>query len=77
MYPVMLWMLSVHKGRNVRNRLVPRSELSARALKYWFIPGMLVCVLVLSGLCLFFIRRQMNSEEERLRDLERLGLDQT
>ena len=80
MYPVMLFMLqrlSLHKVRNVRNRLVSRSELSARALKYWFIPGMLVCVFVLSGLCLFFIRRQMNSEEERLRDLERLGLDQT
>jgi signal transduction histidine kinase len=52
-------------------------ELSTRTLNFWFIPGMLVCVFVLSGLCLFFIRRQMNSEEERLRDLERFSLDQT
>ena len=63
--------------QDVRNYLASKSELSTRALKFWFIPGMLVCVFVLSGLCIFFIRRQMNSEEERLRDLERLSLDQT
>jgi len=61
----------------VRNRPGLNSELSKRTLNFWFIPGMLVCVFVLSGLCLFFIRRQMNSEEERLRELERLSLDQT
>jgi signal transduction histidine kinase len=61
----------------VRTHLSSKSELSTRTLNFWFIPGMLVCVFVLSGLCLFFIRRQMNSEEERLRDLERFSLDQT
>jgi signal transduction histidine kinase len=38
---------------------------------------MLVCVSVLSGLCLFFIHRQVNSEQERLRELERFSLEQT
>ncbi len=49
---------------------------SHRNPTFWFIPGMLVCVLVLSGLCLFFIHRQINSEEQRLHELERLSLEQ-
>jgi signal transduction histidine kinase len=44
---------------------------------FWFIPGMLVCVLFLTALCLFFIHRQMNSEEERLHQIERFSLEQT
>src|SRR2546421_545957 len=43
---------------------------------FWFIPGMLVCVLFLSALCLFFIHRQMNTEEERLHQIERFSLEQ-
>jgi signal transduction histidine kinase len=44
---------------------------------FWFIPGMLVCVAFITGLCLFFIRRQLNSEEDRLHQMERITLEQT
>jgi len=44
---------------------------------FWFIPGMLVCVVFITGLCLFFIRRQLNSEEDRLHQMERFSLEQT
>ena len=50
----------------------PRSE---QTLAFWFIPALLVCVLVLSGLCLFLIRRQAGSEQNLLREQERLSLD--
>jgi signal transduction histidine kinase len=53
------------------------SQYPPRNPTFWFIPGMLVCVSVLSGLCLFFIHRQVNSEQERLRELERFSLEQT
>lgn len=43
---------------------------------FWFIPALLACVLVLSGLCLFLIRGQARSEESLLRERERLSLDQ-
>ena len=48
---------------------------SEKTLAFWFIPALLVCVLVLSGLCLFLIRRQAGSEQSRLREQERLSLD--
>ncbi len=48
---------------------------SEKTLAFWFIPALLVCVLVLSGLCLFLIRRQAGSEQNRLREQERLSLD--
>ncbi|HET6961414.1 MAG TPA: histidine kinase dimerization/phospho-acceptor domain-containing protein, partial [Terriglobia bacterium] len=50
----------------------PRSE---QTFAFWFIPALLVCVLVLSGLCLFLIRRQAGSEQNRLREQGRLSLD--
>jgi signal transduction histidine kinase len=50
----------------------PRSE---QTFAFWFIPALLVCVLVLSGLCLFLIRRQAGSEQNLLREQERLSLD--
>ena len=50
----------------------PRSE---QTLAFWFIPALLVCVLVLSGLCLFLIRRQTGSEHNQLREQERFSLD--
>ncbi|HEU0007300.1 MAG TPA: HAMP domain-containing sensor histidine kinase [Terriglobia bacterium] len=50
----------------------PRSE---QTFAFWFIPALLVCVLVLSGLCLFLIRRQAGSEQNQLREQERLSLD--
>jgi signal transduction histidine kinase len=50
----------------------PRSE---QTFAFWFIPALLVCVLVLSGLCLFLIRRQAGSEQNRLREQERISLD--
>ncbi len=50
----------------------PRSE---QTLAFWFIPALLVCVLVLSGLCLFLIQRQTGSERDQLREQERLSLD--
>lgn len=50
----------------------PRSD---QTFAFWFIPALLVCVLVLSGLCLFLIRRQAGSEQNRLREQERLSLD--
>jgi signal transduction histidine kinase len=48
---------------------------SDQALAFWFIPALLVCVLVLSGLCLFLIRRQSGSEQNQLREQERTSLD--
>ena len=48
---------------------------SEKTLAFWFIPALLVCVLVLSGLCLFLIQRQAGSEQNRLREQERLSLD--
>jgi len=48
---------------------------SEQTLAFWFIPALLVCVLVLSGLCLFLIRRQTGSEQNQLREQERLSLD--
>jgi signal transduction histidine kinase len=48
---------------------------SERTFALWFIPALLVCVLVLSGLCLFLIQRQTGSEENQLREQERLSLD--
>lgn len=50
----------------------PRSE---QTLALWFIPTLLACVLVLSGLCVFLIQRQAGSEQSRLRELERVSLD--
>ena len=50
----------------------PRSE---QTFAFWFIPALLVCVLVLSGLCVFLIRRQAGSEQNLLREQERLSLD--
>ena len=50
----------------------PRSE---QLFAFWFIPALLVCVLVLSGLCLFLIRRQTGNERNQLREQERLNLD--
>ena len=50
----------------------PRAE---QTFAFWFIPALLVCVLVLSGLCLFLIRRQAGSEQNLLREQERLSLD--
>ena len=44
---------------------------------FWFVPGMLVCVVFITGLCLFFIRRQLHSEEDRLHQMERFSLEQT
>ena len=44
---------------------------------FWFVPALLACVLVLSGLCLFLIRRQTRTDEGLLREQERLSLDQT
>jgi signal transduction histidine kinase len=38
---------------------------------------MLVCVIFITSLSLFFIRRQLNSEEDRLHQMERLTLEQT
>jgi len=38
---------------------------------------MLVCVVFITGLCLFFIRRQLTSEEDRLHQMERFSLEQT
>src|SRR5437667_11602865 len=46
-------------------------------LTFWFIPGMLACVLFLTALCLFLIHRQMNTEEESLHEMERFSLEQT
>src|SRR5438093_9815217 len=46
-------------------------------LNFWFIPGMLACVLLLTALCLFLIHRQMNTEEESLHEMERFSLEQT
>src|SRR5262245_37505847 len=51
------------------------TQRSEQALTFWFIPALLVCVLVLSGLCLFLIQRQAGSERNQLRDQERLSLD--
>ncbi|MCI0622209.1 MAG: HAMP domain-containing histidine kinase [Acidobacteria bacterium] len=48
---------------------------SEQTLAFWFIPALLACVLVLSGLCLFLIRRQTGSEQNQLREQERLSLD--
>jgi len=48
---------------------------SEKTLAFWFIPALLVCVLVLSGLCLLLIQRQAGSEQNRLREQERLSLD--
>lgn len=50
----------------------PRAE---QTFAFWFIPALLVCVLVLSGLCVFLIRRQAGSEQNLLREQERLSLD--
>lgn len=41
---------------------------------FWFVPALLACVLVLSGLCLFLIQRQSGTEQNLLREQERLGL---
>jgi signal transduction histidine kinase len=38
---------------------------------------MLVCVVFITGLCLFFIRRQLNSDDERLHQMERFSLEET
>ena len=38
---------------------------------------MLVCVVFITGLSLFLIHRQLNSEEERLHQMERFSLEQT
>jgi signal transduction histidine kinase len=50
----------------------PRSD---QTLDLWFIPALLVCVLVLSGLCVLLVRRQAGSEQNRLREQERVNLD--
>jgi signal transduction histidine kinase len=50
---------------------------SPRSPLFWFIPALLSCVLVLSGLCLFLIRGQARTQESFLREQERLSLDQT
>jgi signal transduction histidine kinase len=44
---------------------------------FWFVPALLACVLVLSGLCLFLIRGQTRTAQSLLREQERLSLDQT
>jgi signal transduction histidine kinase len=53
------------------------SRQAPRNPTFWFIPGMLVCVVFITGLCLFFIRRQLTSEEDRLHQMERFSLEQT
>ncbi len=53
------------------------SKRLSRNPTFWFIPGMLVCVVFISSLCLFLIRRQLNSEEERLHQMERFSVEQT
>jgi signal transduction histidine kinase len=50
---------------------------TSRNPTFWFVPGMLVCVAFITGLCLFFIRRQLNSEEDRLHQMERFTVEQT
>ena len=52
-----------------------KNQHSEPTLELWFIPALLACVLVLSGLCLFLIRHQAGSEQNQLREQERLSLD--
>ncbi|MEW5979898.1 MAG: HAMP domain-containing sensor histidine kinase [Acidobacteriota bacterium] len=56
-------------------RVAPQS--SSRNPVSWFVPAALFGVLVLTGLCLHFLSRQLRFEEQVLLEQERISLDQT